>query len=317
MELLKKLTACNSPSGREDEIRSIISDEIKDYCDNIDISPLGNLVARKGNGGKKLIVCAHMDEIGVVVTYKDENGFLRFSPVGGVNPKNILNRRVVFKNGAVGVIGSEPSNDKWEFSKMYIDTGVDCGIEVGDMACFKGCFSENGDAVISKALDNRAGCYVLIEAMKRMKREDCEVYFAFTVQEEVGLRGAKTVAFGLDADYALAVDVTATGDTPECSPMAVSLGKGAAIKIMDRSVICHSEVRDMLINASAEKGIPYQLEILTFGGTDAGAVHMSGTGIKTGAISIPTRCIHSSSEIINKNDLESAVQMLCAFIERM
>lgn len=315
MELLKRLTECNSPSGREDSVRALIAGEAEKYCDEIYTDALGNLIACKGSGGKKIIACAHMDEIGVVITYKDDKGFLRFAPVGGLDKKNLVNRRVVFPDGVQGVIGIEQSAEKNEISKMYIDTGGAGNIQPGDMACFAGEFYENGSLVISKALDNRAGCYILLEAMKRLEALNCTAYFVFTVQEEVGLRGAKTAGFAIAADYAVAVDVTDTGDTPDCAPMAVNMGGGAAVKVMDRSVICHSEVRDRLIKLASENGIPYQLEIMTEGGTDAGAIHTTGTGVKTGGISIPTRYIHSNSEMADKNDIKAAAELLEKFIE--
>ena len=314
MELLKQLTECYGPSGREEKVSNLIASSIKDFCDDMYIDTLGNLVARKGNGGKKILVCAHMDEIGVVVTYKDENGFLRFAPVGGLKIKDLVGRRVMFAGGIQGVIGIEEPSEKYAINKMYIDTGNKGDIKVGDMAVFCGEFSYNDGIVISKALDNRLGCYVAIEALKRISNQENEIYFVFTVQEEVGLRGAKTAAYGIDADYAISVDVTDVGDTPSKKVMSVRLGGGAAIKIMDRSVICSAKVRDFLIDVADKNNISYQLEVLTTGGTDAGAVHTTGAGIMTGAVSIPTRNIHSPSEIADMNDVNSCVDLLCAFI---
>ena len=315
MELLKKLTQCSGASGREDKIAALIKNEIQSFCDECHIDALGNLIAKKGTGGKKILVCTHMDEIGVVVTYKDDKGFLRFAPVGGLRAKDLIGRRVVFDDGTIGVIGVEYNTEKYTINKMFIDTGNKGNINIGDMGVFVGDYYENDTTVISKALDNRAGCYVAMEALKRLQNSKNEIYFMFTVQEEVGLRGAKTVAFGIDADYALAVDVTDVGDTPSDKPMAVKLGGGAAIKVMDRSVICHSEVRNKLIELADADKIPCQLEVLTAGGTDAGAVHTTGTGIKTGAISIPTRYIHSPSEMVDKNDIESCIKLICRFLE--
>ena len=316
MELLKKLTQCYGPSGREDQVRELIKLETEKYADEMYTDTLGNLIVRKGSGGKKIVILSHMDEIGIVVTYKDEKGFLRFAPVGGLKAKDLVGRRVVFSNGAIGVIGVHDDTEKYEISKMFIDIARDDSINVGDMATFMGDFYENETHVISKALDNRAGCYVALKTLQTINTDD-ELYFVFTVQEEVGLRGAKTATYGIDADFAVAVDVTMVGDTPVAKEMNVRLGGGAAIKVMDRSVICHSQVRDGLINAAVENNIPYQLEILTAGGTDAGAAHVSGTGIKTGAISIPTRYIHSPSEVINKDDLNSCIGLLKNYIKTL
>lgn len=317
MELLSMLTQCYGPSGREEKISQLITSQIKDFCDDIHTDALGNLVAKAGKGGKKIIVCAHMDEIGVVITSKDENGFLRFAQVGGLRIKDLVGRRVVFESGVQGVIATENADEKYSVDKMYIDTGNSGDINIGDMAVFCGPFHDNGTTVVSKALDNRVGCYVVIEAMKRLKNFTNEVYFIFTVQEEVGLRGAKTAAYGIDADYALSVDVTDVGDTPDKKTMSVSLGQGAAIKVMDRSVICHSKVRDLLIQIASKNNIPYQLEVLTNGGTDAGALHTTGSGIMTGAISIPTRHIHSPSELTSKKDIESCIELLCDFLTQI
>ena len=318
MELLKKLTAAFGPSGREENIKNIIKEEIKDYCDEIYEDALGNLIARKKGNGKKIMLASHMDEIGVVATVIDDNGFIRFSNVGGLYNKDLIARRVKFQNGVVGVIGSEEENKDRKILKMYIDIGAESKAEaekmvsIGDMASFVGEFYENENAVISKALDNRAGCYVLIEAMKKAKSEN-DLYFVFTSQEEVGLRGARTSAYSIAPEYALAIDVTDTGDTPEGIKMAVKMGKGAAIKVMDRSILCDSYIRSTLVELAKKNDINYQLEIMNDGGTDAGAISLSGAGVKTGGISIPTRYIHSPSEMISKSDLKDAISLLVAF----
>lgn len=315
MELLKKLTEESGVSGRENKVAKLIISHIEKYCDNYHIDALGNLIVRKGNGGKKVLVLAHMDEIGIIITHKDEKGFLRFSAVGGVRAKDLCGRRVQFENGTNGVIWSEDNNDKNDIAKLYVDTMGLGNINVGDTAVFVGDYYENGDMIVSKALDNRVGCYVAIEALKKLQDTSNELYFVFTVQEEVGLRGSKTASYQVDADVALAIDVTATGDTPSCTPMEVKLGGGAAVKVMDRSIICHSEIRNGLVNAAKSNKIPYQMEILTFGGTDAGSAHLSGTGIKTGAISVPTRYIHSPSECVSKRDIKSCIDLAVCYIK--
>lgn len=320
MELLKKLTMCGSASGDEKRIAQIIENEIKDYVDEISYDALGNLTAHKKGTGKKIMLAAHMDEIGIVVTFIDDNGFLRFSNVGGLYIKELLGRRVLFENGAVGVIYTEKENKNVQMSKMYIDIGAANREEaenlvlIGDTAVFEGNFHEVGDRVISKALDNRVGCYALIEAAKKIKSKN-DLYFVFTVQEEVGLRGARTAANAIAPEYALAVDVTDTGDTPEGEKMAVKLGKGAAVKVMDRSVICSSEVRTALVQLAKENNIPYQMEIMADGGTDAGVINLSGAGVKTGGISIPTRYVHSPSEMADKKDVKAVIDLLAAFAE--
>lgn len=320
MELLKKLTQYNAPSGRENGITEIIKAEAEKFADDIRIDAMGNLIVHKKGNGKKLMFAAHCDEIGIVVTYIDDNGFLRFADVGGLYTKYLAGRRVCFENGTVGVIGTEPHNDKNALSKMYIDIGAknreeaQKKVSIGDMAAFCGDFNIVGDRIVSKALDNRSGCYVLLKALERVK-SDNDLYFVFTTQEEVGLRGARTAAYAINPDMALAVDITDTGDTPEAEAMAVKLGGGAAVKVMDYSVICSGEVRTLLSELAEKNGIKYQLEIMTDGGTDAGVIHFSGAGVKTGGISIPTRYVHSPSEMIDINDLNACIDLLTAFAE--
>ena len=322
MELLKKLTSCYGPSGCEEKIAGLIKTEVCDLADEIYTDALGNLIAHKKGSGKKVMFAAHMDEIGIVVTFIDDKGFLRFSDVGGLYLRNLLNRRVIFENGVIGTIGTEEDNQDRKMAKMFIDIGATSKedaekmVSVGDMAVFMGeLYTQNGK-IVSKALDNRVGCYCLIEAMKKVKSEN-DLYFVFTTQEEVGLRGARTAAFKIEPEYALSVDVTDIGDTPKCPKMAVSLGEGAAIKIMDYSVITSPEVREKLIEVAENRKIKYQREIMTEGGTDAGVIHFTKGGVKTGGISIPTRYIHSPSEMIDENDLKACIDLLVGFAEEI
>ena len=320
MELLKELSQFYAPSGREKGFSEFIKTQVADFADEVYTDSLGNLIAHKKGGGKRIMLSAHMDEIGIVVTYIDENGFLRFSDVGGLYTKYLSGRRVAFENGTEGVIFTEPENDKNALMKMYIDIGAknredaEKCVKVGDMAVFCGNYTEQNGAIIGKALDDRAGCYALIEALKRIK-SDNDLYFVFSTQEEVGLRGARTAAYGVEPEYALAVDVTDSGDTPKNDKIPVKLGKGAAVKVMDYSVICDREVRETLVSLAEKNGIKYQLEVMTEGGTDAGVIHFSRGGVKTGGISIPTRYIHSPSEMINQDDLDNVIRLITAFCE--
>lgn len=322
MELLKKLTQCNAPSGCEKSITDILKNELDGIADEVYTDVMGNLVAHKKGTGKKIMFAAHCDEIGIVVSFIDKNGFLRFSDVGGLYTKYLAGRRVLFKNGTVGVIGTEPKNDRNALSKMYIDIGAKSKeeaekfVSIGDMASFAGEFCEQGEHIISKALDNRVGCYILIETLKNVK-SDNDLYFVFTSQEEVGLRGARTAAYSIDPDYGIAVDVTDTGDTPEAEKMAVTLGGGAAIKVMDYSVICNIEVRQTLIELARDNGVRYQLEIMKDGGTDAGVMQYARGGVKTGGISVPTRYIHSPSEMVSKSDVADCIKLCRLFAENI
>lgn len=317
-ELLENLTQINSPSGNEAKIREYIMSEVKPYCDEVYTDAMGNLVAHKEGKGKKIMLAAHMDEIGIIVTDIDDKGFLRFSSVGGLNTRYLVNTRVQFENGTVGVIGAQEKafEDKPELCNLYIDIGAqdkkeaEKYVKIGDSAAFLGNIICREDTIVSKALDNRAGCAVLIDTLHNIKDSVNDLYFVFTVQEEVGLRGAKTAAFAIEPDIAMAVDVTDTGDTPDAPNMAVSLGKGTAIKVMDRSVICDADVRAKMIETAKKYDIPYQLEIMTDGGTDAGAIHLTRAGVKTGGVSIPLRYVHSPSETANIKDIEGSSKLL-------
>lgn len=323
-DLIKKLTGAVGVSGNEEEIRELIIQEIKDYVDEIRVDALGNLIAVKKGKDKKIMVAAHMDEIGLMVTHIDEKGFLRFSTVGGVSRFDSIGQRVRFKNGTVGAVYYEDKLEDMKdlrFSKMYIDIGAsnreeaEKSVKIGDTACFAGEAVKQGDMVISKALDDRSGCAVVVKAIKDLPQTDNEIYFVFTVQEELGLRGAGTAAYSIKPDMAIAVDVTMTGDTPESHPMEVKCGRGPAIKIKDRSVICHPQVRKLLEEAAEKNGIPYQLEILEAGGSDPGSIHITAGGIPSGAISIPCRYVHSPVETASLKDIENAARLLIEAIK--
>lgn len=323
-ELMKKLSDCFSPSGREKNVREMIINEIKDYADEINVDPLGNVIARKKGNGKKILFSAHMDQIGLIITHVDEKGFLRFSNVGGVHAKGIIGLRMIFDNGLEGIVCSEEMDDKEKvtMSKLFLDVAstskdfVKNNFKVGDMCVFKSEYYETDDCVICKAADDRIGCYVLIEALKSHPASDNDVYYVFSVQEEVGCRGAKTAGYSVNPDLAIAVDVTATGDSEDGIKMDVKLGEGAAIKIMDKSIITHPMVKDLLTDLAIDNKIKYQYEVLEFGGTDAGPIHTTGEGIPSGVISIPTRNIHSSGEIFNKQDVMECIKLVQSVISK-
>lgn len=323
MELLKKLTACISTSGREDAVRNIIKEELKSCCDEIYADVLGNLICHKKGNGKRLMLAAHMDEIGFMVNYIDENGFLRFSPIGGVPKYNCINSPVEFQGGVMGKISYENKENPSTagFEKMYIDIGAknqgeaEEKVSIGDMASYSASFAEMGNRIMAKALDDRCGCWALVRAMQKAAASENDVYAVFTVQEEVGLRGAKTAAALINPDMAVAVDVSNVGDTPESMELNPTLGKGPAIKMKDASFIIHESVREMLLECAKKCAVPYQLEAASYGGTDAGAIHLSGGGVASGTISIPTRYIHSANEVIDKDDLENTSILLKTIIE--
>lgn len=325
MELLRKLTCSTAVSGSEKNIYSLIKDEISAYVDEIQTDALGNLIARKKGEGKKMLFSAHTDEIGLMANYIDDNGFVYFAPVGGVDIYASLYQRVVFENGVEGTVCYENKTcvkNELKESVMYIDIGASSKqealslISYGDTACFKGDFLQEGNHIVSKALDDRAGVYILIEAIKRIKNSPYDLYFLFSAQEEIGLRGAKTAAYTIEPDIAIALDVTDTGDTPECERLNVKLGAGAAIKIMDKSVITHKKLRESIVKCAIDNSIDYQFEILTFGGTDAGAIQTSKGGAVTGAISLPVRYIHTTCERADRRDIESCIKLVCEFCKK-
>jgi endoglucanase len=258
-----------------------------------------------------------MDEIGVIVTHIDEKGFLRFAAVGGVGTLGLAGSRVRFADGTTGVIGLERLEDKSRvpgLEKFFIDVGAagrDGGpVKVGDTACFLRTFQEMGGRYSSKAMDDRAGCAVLLQVLRDLGSTPHDVAFVFTVQEEVGLRGATTSGYGVDPEIAVAVDVTDTGDTPECLPMAVQLGAGPAIKVKDGGMLSHAGVKDWLVRTAEAGRIPFQLEVLAAGTTDARAIQTSRAGVPAGCISLPCRYIHSPSETIDSADALGAARLL-------
>jgi len=323
-ELLKKLVLCYGPAGNEEAIRDCIKEEIKDYVDEVKVDVLGNLIAVKRGGGKKVMLAAHMDQIGFMVTYIDEKGFIRFSRVGGIFVQNSINSKVVFKDGLVGVVSYESEIEDIKdvkLDKMYIDIGTKSReeteklVKIGDVAVYANGFAESNGRYIAQAMDDRAGCVLLIETAKRLKSSPHEVYFVFTVQEELGVRGAKTSAYALDPHVGIAVDVTLTGDTPKSKLMAVRMGEGPAIKVKDVLIMAHPKVKELMITRAREAGVPYQMEILEAGGTDAGAIHLTRKGIPSGVLSIPTRYVHSDCEMVDAGDMENGVKLLLKILE--
>ena len=327
-QLLKTLTETYGPSGYEDAVRKVILEEVKPLADEISVDALGNLIVRKkpsagAKNPKKIMLAAHMDEIGVIASHIDKNGFVRFTNVGGAFGRYTLGARVRFLNGVTGVVGYDRLEqiDNWlPINKMYIDVGAaskeDCPVKVGDIAAFERAFIEMGDRLVAKSLDDRSGVVVLIETLRAIKSTPNDLYFVFTTQEEVGTRGAGTAAFGINPDIGIAVDVTPTGDTPSSLKMVMELGKGPCVKFRDVGMISDPRVVDWMINAAEKAKIPYQREVLLVGSTDAREIQISRAGVITGALSIPCRYVHSASEMIDINDLNNSVKLLTAMLNK-
>ena len=319
--LIEKIISAPGPSGYENQIRQIIQSEVKLYADDVKVDALGNLIVRKGQADKKFMLAAHMDEIGIMVTHVDENGFARFTNIGGVFPGYCPSGRVRFLDGTLGVIGTERVNNPSHvpaLEKMFIDVGAknkqDCPVQVGAVAAFERPFNQLGNRLISKALDDRISIVVMIEVLRQLKKSPFELYFVFTAQEEVGVRGATTAAYHIAPDYGLAIDVTLTGDTPKGITMDISLGKGPAIKVKDSGMVVDPRIVRWMVETAKEAKLPYQLEVLERGGTDARAIQLSRAGVPAGCLSIPCRYIHSPSEMVDLHDVENAIALLIALL---
>lgn len=320
-QTLEKILTTYGPTGHEDRISALLAELVSPYADEVYNDKLGNLIAvKRGTSGKKVLLTAHMDQIGLVVVAIDEKGFLRVSNVGGVNPVLSATHQVVFENGTRGAVYFERVEKGLAEVKMnhiFIDIGAESReeaeklVNIGDMCIFVGNFARMGNRLSCSTLDDRICCAVLVEAIKQAKSEH-DVYYVFTVQEEVGLRGAGAVAYAVEPDLGISLDVTGTGDLPEALPMAVELGKGPTVKVMDSSVIVPPVVRRFMEDAATEAGIPFQREVLRAGGTDTGAVQRSRGGVLAGCISIGTRYIHSPVETCDMRDFDNAVRLLCA-----
>jgi endoglucanase len=280
---------------------------------------MGNLIARKGSkqpNGLRIMISAHMDEIGLMVTHVDEDGFVRFISIGGVSPLTCIGGRVIFMNGQRGVIGCErlEPNALPTLEKLFIDVGAtsreDCPVKVGDVCGFDRPFLDLGKHLVAKSMDNRISVVVAIAALRALQASPHEVYFVFSVQEEVGLRGSATAAYGVDPDVGLAVDVTRTGDTPRTTKMEVALDKGPAVKVRDSSFIADPRVVDWMVATAKAADFPYQMEVLEAGGTDGRSIQLARAGVPAGCLSIPCRYIHSPSEMVSRIDVENAIRLL-------
>ncbi len=342
--LLEKYSNARGISGYEDEVRGMIIDDLRDVADRVWRDSLGNIIAvKRGFSGHKFMVAAHMDEIGLLVRHIDKEGFLYFSPVGGWNDRILPAMRVSVRTrdgrwipGVVGVkpphlMSEEERKKVIEHKELYIDIGVSSreealslGVENGSPIVPEARFTRlAGYRVTGKAFDDRAGLVAGLIAFIEAEAEAIDFYFVVTVQEEVGLKGARTSAFSVKPDVALAIDVTTANDVPKVEEQdrVAILGKGPAIKIMDgrmgSGLIANKQVVDLLRLAAEEKKIPYQMEVLPGGTTDASIIQLSREGVPSGAISIPTRYIHSPVEVLDVRDLHNTALILEAFYNKL
>jgi endoglucanase len=322
--LIQKLTETFSPSGYESAIREVIRREVKPFADELRVDALGNLIVRSGKAGKngkRIMLAAHMDEIGLMATHVDADGFVRFTGLGGIRPQALTGGRVRFTNGTPGVIGTDRLTDPSRspgLEQCFIDVGAsrakDCPVKVGDVCAFERPFLDLGKRLVAKSMDNRISCAVLVETLRKLKSSPHELVFVFTTQEEVGTRGAGTSAFGLDPDIGLAVDITATGDTPKALRMDVALGNGPAVKVKDGGMLADPRIVAWMVRTAEKAHLPYQREVLEGGTTDARSIQVARAGVPAGCLSIPCRYVHSPSEMVDYDDVQNAVKLLVALL---
>lgn len=333
--LLKRLTQARGVSGDEGEVRNLIRKEIEAYVDEIKVDRIGNLIAiKRGKANTpKVMLAAHMDEVGLIITGITDNGMLKFHTVGGIDDRILVSKRVKIGTQSIaGVIGAkaihlqerDERNKALVQKNLYIDIGAKSRemaekiVGLGDYVVFDSSYVEFGEhRVKAKALDDRAGCALLIELLK--ESYDCTILAAFTVQEEVGLRGAGVAAYHLEPDLAVVVEGTTCSDVAgvEDHLQATRLGMGAVLSLMDRRSIAHGEMVQQLVRIAQEKNIPFQYKETTFGGNDAGKIHLSRGGIPTASVSIPCRYIHSPVSVMHQKDYDACLELLRAFLQEV
>jgi len=337
---LEQLSNACGVAGREEAVRNLMVKLLKPYSDEVIVDKLENVIAvKKGKKDKpKVMLAAHMDEVGLMVKTISKEGFIQFTKMGGIDDRILLAQKVnvlTEKAPLPGVIGSKPPHIQKEeerkkivaYDELFIDVGAESredvkkmGIKVGDPIAFEGKYVKLGkDAVMGKAFDDRIGCAVMIETMKQLEDTECTVYAVGTVQEELGLRGAGTAAFGIDPDVGIALDVTVAGDVPGVREFdtTVKMGKGPALSVTDSGLITHPKVLRLLMGAAEENKIPFQLETGLMGTTDAARISLTRQGIPSGTISIAARYIHSPAGIISLKDAENSVKLAVAAVQKI
>jgi len=339
-EMLEKLSNACGIAGREEEVRGLMKKVLKPYVDELKEDNLGNVIGIK-KGKKKaprVMLAAHMDEIGLLVKTISKEGFLQFAKIGGIDDRILLAQKVTVyteKKPLDGIVGSKPPHIQKEeerkkaitCDKLFIDIGAEdekaarrMGVKIGDPIGFDIKFARAGkNIVMGKAFDDRVGCAVMAETMKRLRKTDCTVYAVGTVQEEVGLRGATTAAFGIYPDVGIALDVTVAGDIPGVKEVEapIKIRKGPSITVADKGLITHPKVLKLLIDAAEENKIPYQLETGLPGSTDAARISLTREGVPSGVISIPTRYIHSPASLLSLKDVENTVKLTVAAVQKV
>ena len=324
LNTMLKLNSCHGISGSETGVAQAISELAAPYVDEITTDVMGNLFCHKKGSGPRIMFAAHMDSIGFIVTHIEEKGFLRVGKVGGITPTVVMYMPVRFANGLKGIVVPDKSVEpaKLTINDLVIDIGAGSReeaeklVRIGDTAVYDAPTVEMNSFLSGPYMDNRISCVVLLKAMEQLKESENDIWFVFTVQEELGLRGAKTATWNVDPDYGVVVDVTIPDDIVGANhDGSTRLGGGAAIKVMDNTVVCHPMAVRLLEGLAKEKEIAYQLDVIRAGGTDAGEMHRSRYGVVTGGISIPCRYTHTPVETVAKADVESCAALVAAFAE--
>lgn len=340
VDVLEKLSDVDGVTGREDNVRNLMKEYLKPYVDEIKEDKLGNLIAfRKGkNDAPTVMIAAHMDEVGLMIKNIKKKGFLQFTKIGGLDDRILLAQKVIVhtdKCPLPGVVGSKPVHIQKEeerkkvidADKLFIDVGAEnkeeaekMGVQVGDVVSFDTKFVRlNKNAVLGKAFDDRVGCAMMIETLRKLPQVDCNVYAVGTIQEEVGLRGATIAAFQIKPDLGIALDVTVAGDIPGVGEGEApsKMGAGPVITVADAGLIAHPKVLRLIMDSAKENGIPYQLETGIRGATDAAKISLSREGVPSGVVSVPARYIHSPAAILNLDDVERAVELVVSTIKNV
>lgn len=336
-ELLKRICETPGVPSREEPIRALVREEMKGLVDEVSVDVMGNVIGlKKGRGNKKVMLAAHIDEIGFIVRYIDDKGFIRLQPLGGFDARVLIAQRV-YVHGFSGerllgalqpaakpthLLTDEERNKPLKLEELFVDVGLTAEevrkrVEVGDPVTLARTTEQVGGNVMSKSLDNRVSVFVMLEALRALGKHECDIYAVASTQEEVGLRGATTAAFALQPDIGIAIDITLAGDYaghPDDTKIT-ELGKGAAIKIMDGSLICHPKLVRHFRDVAEKHDIPYQLEILPRGGTDAGGIQRTRGGVASFTLSIPCRYVHTVNETASVTDIEACISLLARYLE--
>ena len=338
MKLLHELSEAAGVPGREEAIRAIVMRELEGYVDQISVDTMGNVIAFKEGSARtreRVMFAAHMDEIGFYASFVDDRGFVRLQEVGGFDTRNLFSRRVIVhtqKGPMRGVLNAggkpihtaslEERRTAKEVSDFFVDLGlpgkeVAKRVQIGDMVTLDAPFVQFGNYVSGKCLDNRVQVYIAIRALQALKKNKNDIYGVFTVQEEVGLRGAFTSTYGVDPHIGICLDTTIASDIPGVpgEQRITALGEGVAIKVLDGSVICHRGLVEQFVALAKKSKIKHQMEILPRGGTDAGAIQRTRAGVKTITLSVPTRYIHTTVETVHVDDVKATQTLLGKFLE--